>query len=53
MGVGSGVAMGAVAGALGGLALEEGLKYEEEKIAERVETDVNARDEYRDYRSEY
>lgn len=53
MGLGSGFAVGAVAGALGGLALEEGLKYEEENIADRVQTELNARDEYKDYRSEY
>lgn len=53
MGLGTGVAVGAVAGVLGGLALEEGLKYEEEKIADRVETELNARDDYKDYRSEY
>lgn len=52
MGLGAGLAVGAVAGALGGLALEEGLKYEEEKIAERVENDI-ARDDYSDYRVEY
>ncbi|KAG6758253.1 hypothetical protein POTOM_038591 [Populus tomentosa] len=39
MGFGTGLAVGAVAGALGGLALEEGLKYEE-KIAEKVENDL-------------
>ncbi|GER36709.1 calcium-dependent lipid-binding family protein [Striga asiatica] len=54
MGVGTGLAVGAVAGALGGLALEEGVKYEEEKIAERVENDLAstaARDErYGEYR---
>lgn len=53
MGLGTGLAVGAVAGALGGLALEEGLKYEEEKIAERVEDDIAARDDYSDYRGNY
>lgn len=53
MGLGAGLAVGAVAGALGGLALEEGIKYEEEKIAERAESELGARDDYRDYRSEY
>ncbi|TKY47518.1 Wiskott-Aldrich syndrome protein [Spatholobus suberectus] len=54
MGLGAGLAVGAVAGALGGLALEEGLKYEEDKIAERVENDVAAgRDDYSDYRVDY
>ncbi|RZB72967.1 hypothetical protein D0Y65_036947, partial [Glycine soja] len=52
MGLGAGLAIGAVAGALGGLALDEGLNYEEDKIAERVENDVAAaaRDDYSDYR---
>ena len=45
------MAVGAVAGALGGLALDEGLKYEEEKIAERVEGDLAGRDDYSDYHS--
>ena len=51
MGLGTGLAVGAVAGAIGGLALEEGLKYEEEKIGERVEHDVvsRERDDYSDY----
>lgn len=58
MGMGTGLAVGAVAGALGGLALEEGIKYEEEKIAERVENDLAStarddRDRYGEYRSDY
>ncbi|KAL5721119.1 hypothetical protein ACHQM5_013717 [Ranunculus cassubicifolius] len=54
MGVGTGLAVGAVAGALGGLALEEGLKHEEEKIAERVEKEMDGRENYGgDYRSNY
>lgn len=54
MGMGTGLAVGAVAGALGGLALEEGIKYEEEKIAERVENDMASRDDqYSDYRTDY
>ncbi|KAG2730455.1 hypothetical protein I3843_01G287100 [Carya illinoinensis] len=53
MGLGTGLAVGAVAGALGGLALDEGLKYEEEKIADRVENDLAARDDYSDYRGDY
>ncbi|CAI9091645.1 OLC1v1026718C1 [Oldenlandia corymbosa var. corymbosa] len=53
MGIGTGLAVGAVAGALGGLALDEGLKYEEEKISERVENDLAARDDYSDYRADY
>lgn len=52
-GLGTGLAVGAVAGALGGLALEEGMKFEEEKIADRVENDMAARDDYSDYRSDY
>lgn len=47
------LAVGALAGAVGGLALEEGIKYEEEKIAERVESDVATRDDYSDYRANY
>jgi hypothetical protein len=53
MGLGTGLAVGAVAGALGGLALEEGLKYEEDKIAERVENDMAARDDQSDYHPDY
>ncbi|KAJ6690195.1 hypothetical protein OIU85_006473 [Salix viminalis] len=53
MGFGTGLAVGAVAGAVGGLALEEGLKYEEEKITEKVENDLAARDDYSDYRADY
>jgi len=53
MGVGTGFAVGAVAGALGGLALEEGLKYEEEKITERVENDMAVRDDQSDYHPDY
>lgn len=52
MGLATGIAVGSMAGALGGLALEEGLKYEEEKIAERIEHDVVSsrdRDDYSDY----
>ncbi|KAB1217771.1 hypothetical protein CJ030_MR3G014819 [Morella rubra] len=52
MGMGTGLAVGAVAGTLGGLALEEGLKYEEEKVTDRVENDLPVRGEY-DYRGEY
>lgn len=55
---GMGLAVGAAAGALGGMTLEEGVKYEEEKIGERVENDVAsavARDDHRygEYRSDY
>ncbi|XP_058089384.1 protein SRC2-like [Magnolia sinica] len=53
MGFGTGLAVGAVAGALGGLALEEGLKYEEGKIAERVESDLAGRDDFSDYHGDY
>lgn len=53
MGFGTGLAVGAVAGVLGGLALEEGLNYEEEKIAEKVENDLAARDDYSDYRPDH
>ncbi|CAN4091228.1 unnamed protein product [Withania somnifera] len=41
-----GVGVGAVAGALGGLTLGEGSKYEEGKIAERVENSRASRDDY-------
>ncbi|KAL2454478.1 C2 domain-containing protein [Abeliophyllum distichum] len=38
----------------GGLALEEGIKYEEEKIADRVENDLTSRDDhYSHYRTDY
>lgn len=41
-------------GALGGLALEEGIKYKEEKITERVENDLASRDDYySDYCTDY
>lgn len=53
MGLGTGLAVGAVAGALGGLALEEGLKHEEEKIAERVEKDMDGRENYARYGDGY
>ncbi|XP_074555576.1 uncharacterized protein LOC141811438 [Curcuma longa] len=46
----TGLAVGPVAGAVGGLVLEEGLKHEEEKIPERVENDYSARDDYSNYR---
>ncbi|KAL6958709.1 hypothetical protein U1Q18_044565, partial [Sarracenia purpurea var. burkii] len=52
-GFGTGLAVGAAAGALGGLALEEELKREEDKIAEKVDSDFASRDDYSDYRSEY
>ncbi|CAL5363765.1 unnamed protein product [Camellia sinensis] len=49
-GLGTGLAVGAVAGAMGGLALDEGLKHEEEKIAE---SDLDSPDDYSDYRVNY
>ncbi|WJX32374.1 hypothetical protein P8452_20707 [Trifolium repens] len=55
MGLGAGLAVGAAAAALSGIALEEGMRYEERKLAEMVESDVaSARDgygegHYRDY----
>ncbi|KEH34781.1 putative C2 domain-containing protein [Medicago truncatula] len=49
MGLGAGLAVGAAAGALGGLSLEEGMKYEERRLADMVESDVaSARDDYGD-----
>ncbi|TQD73337.1 hypothetical protein C1H46_041127 [Malus baccata] len=53
MGLGTGLAVGAVAGGLGALALDEGLRYEEDKMAERVENDMGERDEYSNYRADY
>lgn len=56
MGLGTGLAVGAVAGALGGLALEEGIRYEEDKIAERAESELEReqlRDDYSNYRADY
>ncbi|KAJ8535437.1 hypothetical protein K7X08_023157 [Anisodus acutangulus] len=53
MGVGTGLAVGTVAGALGGLALGEGLKYEEDKITETVENNIATRDDYSNYSVEY
>lgn len=49
----TGLAVGSVAGAVGGLVLDEGLKHEEEKIPERVENDYSARDDYSNYRADY
>lgn len=44
-----------MAGALGGLAIGEGVKYKEEKAAERVEEKVvpAGRDDYSEYRGDY
>ncbi|KAK2983240.1 hypothetical protein RJ640_023360 [Escallonia rubra] len=53
MGLGAGLAVGAVVGALGGLALDEGLKYEEDKIADNVASELSAADDYTDYRANY
>ncbi|XP_047326634.1 protein SRC2-like [Impatiens glandulifera] len=51
-GMGTGLAVGAVAGVLGGLALAEGAEYVEDKIeddvAEKVEDDLAADDDYGD-----
>ncbi|KAF7149365.1 hypothetical protein RHSIM_Rhsim03G0140700 [Rhododendron simsii] len=52
-GFGTGLAVGALAGGVGGLVLDEGLKHEEDKVAERVESDLASRDEYSDYRLDY
>ena len=54
-GLGTGLAVGAVAVTLGGLAIDEGVKYKEEKAAERVEEKVvpAGRDGYSEYRGEY
>ncbi|KAK9077924.1 hypothetical protein SSX86_001981 [Deinandra increscens subsp. villosa] len=50
-GLGMEVAVGAVAGGVAGLAVDEGLRYQDEKIGERVESDLNARelDDYTGY----
>ncbi|KAK3017256.1 hypothetical protein RJ639_005544 [Escallonia herrerae] len=55
MGLGAGLAVGAVAGALGGLALDEGLKYEEDKIADNIASESSATDDYTytDYHPNY
>lgn len=54
MGMGTGLAVGAVAGGIGAIALDEGLKYEEEKISDRTERELAAaRDDYSDYRVDY
>ncbi|XP_021732419.1 uncharacterized protein LOC110699236 [Chenopodium quinoa] len=52
-GLGTGLAVGAVAGALGGIALDEGFKYEQEKIAERVDENYLPKNDFSDYRGEY
>ncbi|XP_048446722.1 leucine-rich repeat extensin-like protein 1 [Pyrus x bretschneideri] len=53
MGLGTGLAVGAVAGGLGAVALDEGLRYEEDKVAQRVENDLRERDDYSNYRADY
>ncbi|XP_068638316.1 protein SRC2 homolog [Aristolochia californica] len=53
MGLGTGMAVGALAGGLTGLALNEGLKYEEDKVAEKVEKNLAARDDYSEYSGDY
>ncbi|XP_031486795.1 protein SRC2-like [Nymphaea colorata] len=53
MGFGTGLAVGAVAGTLGGLALDEGIKYEEEKASERPEKEPAPRDRYSEYHGDY
>ncbi|KAI8006585.1 hypothetical protein LOK49_LG07G00902 [Camellia lanceoleosa] len=53
MGAFGGLAVGAATGALAGLALDEGLKHEDEKVSERGDTDLAARDDYSDYRVDY
>lgn len=54
-GLGSGLAVGAVAGALGGIALDEGLKYEEEKTADRVHENFlgTPKDDFSEYRGDF
>lgn len=52
MGLGTGLAVGAVAGAVGGIALEEGLNHED-TIAKRIESNFAARDDYSHYPAEY
>ncbi|KAF5181928.1 Calcium-dependent lipid-binding (CaLB domain) family protein [Thalictrum thalictroides] len=49
VGLGTGLAVGAAAGTLGALTLEEGVKHEEEKITERVQDDLDGRDVYGSY----
>lgn len=52
-GVGTGLAVGGVAGAFGAMTFEEGIKYEEEKIAGKVQSDLGTRDSYSEYRADY
>ncbi|KAK8546128.1 hypothetical protein V6N13_067361 [Hibiscus sabdariffa] len=50
--LGTGSTVGAAAASLGGLTLEDGMRYEEGKMGQRVEHDVSSRerDDYSDYR---
>jgi hypothetical protein len=54
-GVGTGLTLGAVASALGALATDEGVKYKEDKVVERVEEKVvpAGRDSYNEYHGDY
>ncbi|KAH7548203.1 hypothetical protein JRO89_XS14G0082900 [Xanthoceras sorbifolium] len=52
MALGAGFGAGAAAAALGALALDDGLKYEEQKIPQMAEKDLVARDDYSVYRTE-
>ncbi|KAJ3668885.1 hypothetical protein LUZ60_010835 [Juncus effusus] len=52
-GVGSGIAVGAVTGVLGAMALEQGIEYEEDKIAEKAEGGLSVRDNYSEYHADY
>ncbi|CAN6471413.1 unnamed protein product [Victoria cruziana] len=53
MGFGPGLAVGTVAGTLGGLSLDEGIKYEEQKASERPEKEPQPRDRYSEYHGDY
>ncbi|KAI3809124.1 hypothetical protein L1987_25093 [Smallanthus sonchifolius] len=52
LGLGMEAGVGAVAGGVAGLAIDEGLRYQDEKIGERAESDLNAR-ELDDYSGGY
>jgi C2 domain len=52
-GVRTGLTVGAVAGAFGAKSLDERSKYEEEKIAGKVESDPITRDSYSEYHADY
>ncbi|XP_068668639.1 protein SRC2 homolog [Aristolochia californica] len=53
MGLGTGMAVGALAGGFSGLALDEGLNYVDDKVAEKVDKDLAARDDHSEYRGDY